>query len=93
MAPSIGEDFVGWKRPTGGDETLGLVGFSMFPHPDHEDLPENTMADAERWAPRHAGAAQGPRVPAVFFLPVDDPQPESGSLVEVGHLERAGDTT
>jgi len=27
-----------------------MVGFSMFPHLDHEDLPENTMADAERWA-------------------------------------------
>ena len=50
MAPSIGEDFVGWKPPTGGDETLGMVGFSIFPHLDHEDLPENTMADAERWA-------------------------------------------
>jgi dipeptidase E len=22
----------------------------MFPHLDNEDLPENTMADAERWA-------------------------------------------
>ena len=22
----------------------------MFPHLDHEDLPENTMADAEKWA-------------------------------------------
>jgi dipeptidase E len=22
----------------------------MFPHLDHPDLPENTMADAERWA-------------------------------------------
>ena len=50
MAPSIGEDFVGWKPPTGGDETLGLVDFAMFPHLDHEALPENTMADAERWA-------------------------------------------
>jgi dipeptidase E len=50
MAPNIGEDFVGWKPPTGGDITLGLVRFSMFPHLDHEDLPENTMADAERWA-------------------------------------------
>jgi dipeptidase E len=50
MAPDIGEDFVGWKPPTGGDETLGVVGFSMFPHLDHEDLPENTMADAEKWA-------------------------------------------
>ena len=50
LAPSVGEDFVDWRPPTGGDETLGLVGFSMFPHLDHPDLPENTMADAERWA-------------------------------------------
>jgi dipeptidase E len=50
MAPSIGEYFVGWKPPTGGDETLGMVGFSIFPHLDHEDLPDNSMADAERWA-------------------------------------------
>jgi dipeptidase E len=50
MAPSIGEDFVRWNPPTGGHETLGMVGFSMFPHLDHEDLPENTMADAQRWA-------------------------------------------
>lgn len=50
MTPSIGEDFVHWKPPTGGDETLGLVDFSIFPHLDHELLPENTMADAERWA-------------------------------------------
>jgi dipeptidase E len=50
MTPRIGEDFVQWKPPTGGDETLGLVEFSIFPHLDHEMLPENTMADAERWA-------------------------------------------
>ncbi|GER86297.1 peptidase E [Dictyobacter vulcani] len=50
MAPRIGEDFVGWKSPAGGDRTLGIVDFSIFPHLDHEDLPENTMADAERWA-------------------------------------------
>ena len=50
MAPSIGEDFVTWRPPSGGDETLGLVDFPMFPHLDHPDLPENTMADAERWA-------------------------------------------
>ena len=57
MAPSIGEDFVGWRPPSGGDETLGLVDFSIFPHLDHEDLPENTMANAEKWA-------AGMRVPA-----------------------------
>ena len=50
MAPSIGEWFVGWRLPEGGDETLGLVDFAMFPHLDHEDLPYNSMAHAERWA-------------------------------------------
>lgn len=50
MAPRIGEEFVGWTPPSGGDETLGIVDFAIFPHLDHEMLPENTMADAERWA-------------------------------------------
>jgi dipeptidase E len=50
MTPSIGEHFVGWRPPTGGDRTLGLVDFAIFPHLDHPDLPENTMADAESWA-------------------------------------------
>jgi len=48
--PRIGEDFVGWQPPTGSDSTLGVVDFSIFPRLDHEMLPENTMADAERWA-------------------------------------------
>ncbi len=50
MTPRIGEWFVGWKPPTGGDETLGLVDFSIFPHLDHPMLPYNTMAHAEKWA-------------------------------------------
>jgi dipeptidase E len=50
MTPRIGEDFVHWQQPGGGDTTLGLVDFAIFPHLDHPDLPENTMADAERWA-------------------------------------------
>jgi len=50
MTPNIGEDFVRWTPPTGGDEALGMVDFSIFPHLDHPDLPENTMADAEKWA-------------------------------------------
>jgi dipeptidase E len=50
MAPNIGEDFVRWQPPGGGDETLGVVDLSLFPHLDHPDLPENTMADAEKWA-------------------------------------------
>ena len=50
MTPRIGEDFVFWKPPGGGDDALGVVEFSIFPHVDHVDLPENTMANAERWA-------------------------------------------
>jgi dipeptidase E len=50
MTPHIGADFVGWKPPSGDDETLGIVDFAIFPHLDHPALPENTMADAERWA-------------------------------------------
>ncbi len=50
MTPRIGEDFVGWKPPAGGDETLGLVDFAIFPHLEHEMLPWNTMANAEKWA-------------------------------------------
>ena len=57
MTPNIGEDFVGWKPPTGGDSTLGLVDFSIFPHLDNKDLPENTMAGAERWAAGFSGPA------------------------------------
>ena len=57
MTPRIGEDFVGWKPPSGSDSTLGIVDFSIFPHLDHELLPENTMADAERWAAGMQGSA------------------------------------
>jgi dipeptidase E len=57
MTPRIGEDFVGWRPSTGGDRTLGLVDFSIFPHVDHVDLPANTMDAAERWAADIAGPA------------------------------------
>ena len=57
MAPRIGEDFVGWTPPSGGDEALGVVDFSIFPHVDHPDLTENTMAAAERWAAGLGGPA------------------------------------
>lgn len=50
MTPRIGEDFKAWDPPGGGDEALGIVDFALFPHLDHPDLPENTIADAERWA-------------------------------------------
>ena len=50
MTPRIGDDFAVWWPPSRSDETLGVVDFSIFPHVDHPDLPENTMAEAERWA-------------------------------------------
>jgi len=58
MTPRVGEDFVESKPSiTGDDITLGVVDFSIFPHLDHPDLPENTMADAERWAAGIGGPA------------------------------------
>ena len=50
MAPNVGEDFVRWSPPRGGDRGLGIVDFSMFPHLDHENMPDNSMAGAEKWA-------------------------------------------
>jgi dipeptidase E len=50
MTPRIGDDFKVWDPPGGGDRALGIVDFSIFPHVDHPDLPENTMAAAEQWA-------------------------------------------
>ena len=49
MAPRIDDAFAAWTSPT-GDEGLGFVDFEIFPHLDNPDLPQNTMADAERWA-------------------------------------------
>jgi dipeptidase E len=50
MAPCIGEEAMSWKPPNGRDEALGLVDFSIFPHVDHERMPDNSMAHAEQWA-------------------------------------------
>jgi dipeptidase E len=57
MTPRIGEDFVGWQPPAGGDGALGVVGFSIFPHLDNPELPRNTLATAEKWAAEMAGPA------------------------------------
>jgi dipeptidase E len=51
MCPSVDDEFASWTSPVGG-EGLGFVDFVIFPHLDHPDLPENTTADAERWAQR-----------------------------------------
>jgi dipeptidase E len=50
MTPRIGEDFVNWN-------TLGMVDFSIFPHLENEFMPENTLANAERWAAGIGGPA------------------------------------
>jgi len=49
MAPAVAHIFASWTPPAGG-EGLGFVDFEIFPHLDNPDLPENTTADAERWA-------------------------------------------
>lgn len=50
MTPNIGEEFVGWLPPTGGDKTLGLVDFAIAPHLDYPTFPDNSMAELEKWA-------------------------------------------
>ncbi len=51
MAPGVGEEFVYGSPPTaGGDAALGLVQFAMFPHLDHEAMPDHSMVNAEKWA-------------------------------------------
>jgi dipeptidase E len=57
MPPRIGEDFIGWKPPTGSDSTLGIVDFSICPHVNGENMPGNSMAEAESWAADIAGPA------------------------------------
>jgi dipeptidase E len=57
MTPRIGEDFVQWRPPTGGDETLGLVDFSICPHLAPDGQPGNTMDEAEKWAAEIGGPA------------------------------------
>ncbi len=48
--PAIGEYFEGWTPPTGGDNALGIVDFSLFPHLDNENMPGFAMSGAEEWA-------------------------------------------
>jgi len=57
MTPRIGEDFVQWRPPTGDDSTLGIVDFSICPHLAQEDMPGNSMAEAEQWAAGISGPA------------------------------------
>ncbi|HEY2796215.1 MAG TPA: Type 1 glutamine amidotransferase-like domain-containing protein [Micromonosporaceae bacterium] len=49
MTPCIGPDFVRWN-PAGGDKTLGLVDFSIYPHMESSYFPHKTVEAAEKWA-------------------------------------------
>jgi dipeptidase E len=58
MGPNVGEEFVYGSPPTtGSDRALGLVDFAMFPHLDHEAMPDHSMAGAEQWAAGISGPA------------------------------------
>jgi dipeptidase E len=57
LTPRIGEDFVGWTPPSGSDETLGLVDFSICPHVNGQGRPGNSMEEAESWAAGIEGPA------------------------------------
>ncbi|MGW1750246.1 Type 1 glutamine amidotransferase-like domain-containing protein [Streptomyces sp. NPDC002092] len=57
LTPRIEQRFSDWTPPTGDHRTLGLVDFSIFPHLNRPDVPENTIADAQRWAGQIAGPA------------------------------------
>jgi dipeptidase E len=36
--------------PTSSDRMLGLVDLTLFPHLDHPDMPDTSLANIERWA-------------------------------------------
>ena len=58
VTPNFGEAYDDWfcreppasNLPTGDDRALGLVDFSLFPHLDHPESPDNSLANAARWA-------------------------------------------
>jgi dipeptidase E len=58
MGPQVGQGFVsGSPVTTGDDRALGLVDFAMFPHLNHEAMPDHSMAAAELWAADLSGPA------------------------------------
>jgi dipeptidase E len=57
MTSQVGDDFIQWRPPGGGDRALGIVDFSICPHVNGEGKPGNTMAEAESWAADIEGPA------------------------------------
>ncbi len=58
VTPNFGEAYDDWfcrepparNLPAGSERALGLVDFSVFPHLDLPESPDNSLANAERWA-------------------------------------------
>jgi dipeptidase E len=58
VTPNFGKRYDDWfcreppasDLPVADDRALGLVDFSVFPHLDHERSPQNSLANAEKWA-------------------------------------------
>ncbi len=48
VTPSFGESYNG--RDTRGYQGLGLVDFSLAPHLDHPNMPDNSEAEYAKWA-------------------------------------------
>jgi dipeptidase E len=85
MTPRIGHDFVSWTPPSGDDSTLGVVDFSIFPHLDHEAMPENTLAAAETWAEAIGGPAYALDDQTAVVVRDGDVE-----VVSEGHWQRLG---
>lgn len=56
LTPRVGMQFVDW-RPDEGDDALGVVDFSIFPHLDYPGWESNTLEQAHRWAAEIDGPA------------------------------------
>jgi dipeptidase E len=58
VTPYFGKAYDDWfcrqppasHLPKGDERALGLMDFSVFPHLDHPESPDNSLANAARWA-------------------------------------------
>jgi dipeptidase E len=85
LTPRVGEEFVQWNQPGGGDQALGIVDFSIFPHLDHPELPYNTMMHAERWAASSIGGSSAYAIDDETAIQVVD---GNVRVISEGHWKR-----
>jgi len=84
LTPRIGKEFVELD-PSGGDETLGLVDFSIFPHLDYPGWSDNTLEAARVWAGTIAGRSYA--IDDQTAISVNDGVVE---VISEGHWEQFG---